>query len=532
MKSILNKAALFNPSPKYGRLGWLTECLLLIVVVLAVATLFALRITQEQMHVLAQPHQLSDRWHVTNATLGLYDLGHAARATQTESDRNRAYDELSVKLDVAASMLNPAEFNNNFMQMLSTSQPYTEQILTDLYQRLLRWSEALDAGANVAPIVLEITQQIDDMTEQMRQIVLAVHIATAMEQDKMRVNLHDKFALLNWILCALLAGIILLVIKLVKDRQVMKRLFKHMSLLNKRLEGRVERRTRQLAESKALLMFILDASPSEAALVNAHTGDVLFINKTLLDRLEVQVAPDQLFLKDLLADPQRGLEFIEEIETYGRVDNWEAQLMAHNPYWSSVSVKLVEIEGKLAHLLWGFDITEHRKLMQLLEQQANTDTLTQLYNRRAFYQLGGQVLDSCKRYGHPCSLLMVDIDHFKTINDAYGHATGDLAICSLSQTLRESLRDADIIGRMGGEEFAVLMPHTDLQQVLESAERLRQAVADNVIVADQQQVRMSISIGVCVFDADRMATLELMLLDADKALYRAKIAGRNRVEIL
>ncbi|MCU1719417.1 GGDEF domain-containing protein [Pseudomonas sp. 5P_3.1_Bac2] len=528
----MNKSSLFNPGHKYGRLGWLTECLLLIVIALAIATLFALRITQQEMHALAQPHQLSDRWHITNATLGLYDLGHAARTTQQQPRPDNAYDDLRIKLDVAASMLNPGEFNNNFMQMLSSSQPDTKQVLTDLNQRLVAWSEALLGGADAGPIARQITEQVDDMTEQMRQIVLAVHIATVMEQDQMRLNLHDKFALLNWILCALLAGIILLVVKLIKDRQVMKRLFKHMHSLNKRLEGRVERRTRQLAESKALLMFILDASPSEAALVNADTGDVLFINKTMLDRLELQVAPDQLFLKDLLADPQKGLEFIDEVETYGRVDNWEALLMPHKPYWCSVSVKLVEIEGKLAHLLWGFDITEHRKLMHLLEQQANTDALTQLYNRRAFYQLGGQVLDSCKRYGHPCSLLMVDIDLFKQINDAYGHAAGDLAICSLSQTLRASLRDADIIGRMGGEEFAVLMPHTDLQQALESAERLRRAVEEKTISAEQHQVRMSISIGVAVFDADRLATLELMLLNADKALYRAKIAGRNRVEIL
>ena len=123
------------------------------------------------------------------------------------------------------------------------------------------------------------------------------------------------------------------------------------------------------------------------------------------------------------------------------------------------------------------------------------------------------------------------MDNFKQSNDSHGHAVGDEAICSLSQTLRDTLREADIIGRMGGEEFAVLLPHTDQQQALESAERLRQAVAATPINSTTGTLQMTISIGAAVFNPQHSTTLEQMLITADKALYQAKTTGRNRVEI-
>jgi len=531
MKSILNKSYLNRLFKRPARDSWLTEVLLLTVILMAAATLFALRITQLEMHALAKPQQNHDLWYVTNTALELHNLGRVARQASTAQTPQDARDELEVRLDVLASLLKPAEFAPKVSKTILHTLPQAQQTLNTLSERIESWSYRLANSADPAQVIQEVVQYNDELAEGLRHVVLAVHIASTNAQDQARISHYEQFALLGWILVTLLVGITALVIKLIWDRQIMKRLSSHLESLNKRLEMRVNRRTRQLAESKALLMFILDASPSEAALVNAESGDVLFINKTLLDKLELSAPPPQLFLKNLLVDTEQGEAFLEELDQYGRVDNWEAQIMPHKPYWSSLSAKLVEIEGKLAHLLWGFDISEHRTLLNLLETQANTDSLTKLYNRRAFYKLGEQVLDGCKRYEHPCSVLMIDIDHFKQINDTHGHAVGDEAICSLSQTLRDTLREADIIGRMGGEEFAVLLPHTDQQQALESAERLRQAVASTAITSATGNLQMTISIGAAVFNAQQNATLEQMLITADKALYQAKMAGRNRVEI-
>lgn len=531
MKSTLNKSFLYMLFKKPRPSGWLTEGLLVAVILMAAATLFALRITQLEMNNSAAPNQHHDLWHATNITLELHNLARVARQAGTADDPQDAIDELEVRFEVLRSMLSPSELSPQTPQTLIQLLPNAQQTFNTITERLDTWSYRLENSANPLQVAAEVAAQTDNLAESMRHVVLAVHIASTNAQDQNRITHHQRFAMLNWILLALLVGISALVVKLIKDRQVMKRLSAHLESLNKRLEFRVSRRTRQLAESKALLMFILDASPSEAALVNAESGDVLFINKTLLDKLGLNTAPDRLFLKDLLVDTHKGEVFVDELEQYGRVDNWEAQVMPHRPYWSSLSAKLVEIEGKLAHLLWGFDVSEHRKLLDLLETQANTDSLTQLYNRRAFFKFGEQVLDGCKRYNHPCSVLMIDIDHFKKINDTYGHAVGDEAICSLSRTLRATLREADIIGRMGGEEFAVLLPHTDREQMLESAERLRQAVAERPVQSAAGEVPMTISIGAAVFGAHHSTTLEQMLVAADDALYRAKTAGRNRVEI-
>lgn len=531
MKFTLHNAHLFRLFKRPSHSAWLTEVLFLAVILMAAVTLYAMRIAQLEIHALAKPDQHSNLWHVTNIALEMHYLDQVARAINASAAPQDSYDELSLRLDVLGSLLMPTDFAHQSPQPILQRLPDAQQTLDSIGESVDNWSNRLTNNADTAQVALEIAEQAGDLSESLRRVVLAVHIASSNALDLERIGHYEQFTLLSWVLLALLLGITAMATKLIWDRQAMKRLSAHLKSLNKRLKVRVNRHTRQLAESKALLMFILDASPSEVALVNAETGDVLFINKTLLDKLELDTPPEQLFLKNLLIDTKQGEAFLEELDQYGRVDNWEAQVMPHKPYWSSLSAKLVEIEGKLAHLLWAFDVSEHRKLLGILESQANTDLLTSLYNRRAFYEFGEQVLDSCKRYEHPCSLLMIDIDHFKQINDTYGHAVGDEAIRNLGQTLRDTLREADIIGRIGGEEFAVLLPHTDQLKALECSERLRLAVAASSIQSAIGNLQMTISIGATVFDPQQGATLKDMLNSADSALYKAKMAGRNRVEI-
>lgn len=161
---------------------------------------------------------------------------------------------------------------------------------------------------------------------------------------------------------------------------------------------------------------------------------------------------------------------------------------------------------------------------------ANTDPLTGLKNRRAFMETAEAQILQCRRYPHPLAALLIDIDHFKSINDRYGHHVGDQAIRRVTDTITNTLRDSDIVGRFGGEEFAALMPHTDLAAALVAAERLRQAVAGMKIgLLEGGPLSMTISIGLAMHEAG--VSLDTLLMRADMALYRAKSSSRNRVEV-
>ena len=162
------------------------------------------------------------------------------------------------------------------------------------------------------------------------------------------------------------------------------------------------------------------------------------------------------------------------------------------------------------------------------EHLAMTDQLTGLNNRRAFFQLGKSVEDMVFRYDYSYSVMMIDIDLFKAINDTHGHSIGDQVIHALALTIKEMTRPSDISARLGGEEFAVILPETNSKSASVIAERLRINVTKIRIPNLAEPLTISVSIGVAELDS-KTSTLEKTLADADKALYDAKEHGRNRV---
>jgi diguanylate cyclase (GGDEF)-like protein len=164
-----------------------------------------------------------------------------------------------------------------------------------------------------------------------------------------------------------------------------------------------------------------------------------------------------------------------------------------------------------------------------LERLATTDSLTGLANRRRLFDCLEQEVYRAQRYGTALSLVMFDIDHFKRINDSWGHATGDWVLCRIARETHQLLRKTDQAGRYGGEEFVVLLPETDLSEALLLAQRLSRRISDTVITPEHDApMPVTVSVGVAALAPDE--TGEELIHRADQALYRAKQNGRNRVE--
>jgi diguanylate cyclase (GGDEF)-like protein len=185
---------------------------------------------------------------------------------------------------------------------------------------------------------------------------------------------------------------------------------------------------------------------------------------------------------------------------------------------------------ELARLQLETEIAERRHLEAELRRQASTDGLTGILNRSAFMSAGQHAMERVRSGELSLSVLMFDVDHFKTINDRYGHAGGDAALQDLVGLLRSGLREGDSIGRLGGEEFAIVLPATSPGVAGEVAERLRGRVEAHRLVFGDRVIEMTVSAGVATRrPTERM--IEPVIARADAALYRAKRAGRNRVEM-
>lgn len=167
-------------------------------------------------------------------------------------------------------------------------------------------------------------------------------------------------------------------------------------------------------------------------------------------------------------------------------------------------------------------------LQAQLSEQANRDPLTGLYNRRYLDTTLRRELARCERDGQPLSLILIDVDHFKQVNDSHGHQAGDAVLIKLATLLQEQARSADVACRYGGEEFLLLLPNMSADAALDRAEQWRTAFAESTVLADAHPLRVTLSIGVASYP-DHGYSPEQLVQCADRALYRAKAQGRNCV---
>lgn len=176
------------------------------------------------------------------------------------------------------------------------------------------------------------------------------------------------------------------------------------------------------------------------------------------------------------------------------------------------------------------DISERATLINELQKAAIQDPLTGIFNRRYMLQIFATELNRANRYGHPLSVAAIDLDHFKDVNDNYGHDAGDKVLVNFSQQVSKSLRDADTFCRWGGEEFLLLMPETDADQGLTAVNRILESIQQMVTLSEERQIQITCSIGLTT-STGKQEHLEKLIQRADTALYEAKHAGRNQIVI-
>jgi diguanylate cyclase (GGDEF)-like protein len=175
------------------------------------------------------------------------------------------------------------------------------------------------------------------------------------------------------------------------------------------------------------------------------------------------------------------------------------------------------------------NVTAQRRLVEDLRRDAETDELTAVANRRSFLAAAERESSRSDRYRTPFTVMLVDLDYLKDINDRYGHAAGDKALCTVADRILECLRSSDVLSRYGGDEFAILLPETDGSAALEAAERIRTIAATYPVEHQGNKIDLSVSIGIVTHDASAGADWKQLLERADRALYEAKARGRSRV---
>jgi diguanylate cyclase (GGDEF)-like protein len=201
-------------------------------------------------------------------------------------------------------------------------------------------------------------------------------------------------------------------------------------------------------------------------------------------------------------------------------------------YRVNKSILLNRRDETLGQVIIFYEYTKEKELMERLEWIAARDGLTGVYNRQYFDQVARKEIERQKRYGGNLSMIMVDLDHFKKINDTYGHAAGDLALKTVAVTFSKMIRQSDDLARFGGEEFVILLPETSVEAATTLAERLRKALDTKPIEYEGAVLSVHASFGISGVDSEKKIDLDTLYRSADQALYRSKSMGGNTISVV
>ena len=271
-----------------------------------------------------------------------------------------------------------------------------------------------------------------------------------------------------------------------------------------------------------IFTYIKQVSPTESRILQASDNFQQMIGisgQTMIGKTMAELFPAELAAK-ISADDWA-------VVVNGEVLKLDEDFNGRN----YTTIKFPIVQGGEA-LLAGYtiDITELKSFQEKLRQQATTDELTGIANRRRFLELAYTETRRASRLKHTLTVALFDIDHFKHINDAYGHATGDRALQGLTRVCRENIREIDVFARFGGDEFVLLLPEISSEQACDVMERICFALSSKPLDLGGKLIWITISSGIASFACEG-DSLDLLLERADQALYRAKEAGRNRVMV-
>lgn len=299
------------------------------------------------------------------------------------------------------------------------------------------------------------------------------------------------------------------------------------------LEDKVELRTHELADQAERFRGILDDCPAAILISSPESPRHSFVNAAFATMMDVTMeAAANLRLESRFCDPEDAAGYRTALQHSG-VTTLEARLTrpSGEVFWVTLAISRADRAPGAPRVTWIYDVSATKAQAEMLERMVREDDLTGVASRKQFMMEFDLELKRARRYGHPLSVMMIDLDRFKEINDRHGHAVGDEALRRVARCAMALLRDSDLIGRVGGDEFAVLLPETATEEAAQVGERLRHALAS--AAGDGQEnsaAPLTVSIGLSALAAGD-PDIETLLSRADAALYRAKRDGRDRLVI-
>ncbi|MFL6715558.1 MAG: diguanylate cyclase [Burkholderiaceae bacterium] len=301
----------------------------------------------------------------------------------------------------------------------------------------------------------------------------------------------------------------------------------------------VVRRERQLKQSEAWFSAVLTGITDYALMSLDPSGRIESWNQSIsrvtghseravIGRQISLFHPPGAITSDRIAD-----RLVEADANGWSLDNGWCVRADGSRFWGNTMIAPLSRDDDLPEEERGYaliirDITDKREAGDSVLRASACDYLTGIANRRTFFEAAELELERWRRFPRPLSVVAIDADFFKQINDTWGHPAGDEVLRNLAQTLSATVREIDVVARLGGEEFAALLPSTDLEGAVRLAERFRSAVESQRVMVGSQEIRYTVSVGVASMDS-QVSGMDQLLKLADSALYAAKKAGRNQV---
>lgn len=293
---------------------------------------------------------------------------------------------------------------------------------------------------------------------------------------------------------------------------------------NKRLVEELQSKENRIRE-------VLRVAPVPILISRPEDGSIVFFNEgagRLFGMSEAVM--DSYRAKNFYVDPLKRDEFVKELETSGEVRHFEAEFQSTTGrrFWGLMSATVISFQGETVILVSFVDISSRKEMEENLRAMTVTDPYTGAANRRHFFEKAEEEIKRANRYEKPLSLMLIDADNFKAINNEHGHDIGDKTLRILSDICLSHLRSSDVFGRLGGEEFAFVLPETDADGAIAFAERIRTAVEQEKIKGRKGEIKLTITVGIASHSG-KDGHIETLIKQAEDSLHEAKKEGGNRV---